>query len=128
MLTTMPGSWGWLGAMISADARTRCDADDRRLRSRRRRPQYTRDPQPLPVHRTEAIQPNRTAQVLTDVGLLNVGVHGGDTRATGDHEEVGREVLLVDELALGATDLDRVALLEPSKVLGYVALGVGLEV
>lgn len=83
---------------------------------------------------------------LTDVKLVNVGihkgklglvvgvlqaalddlVHGGDASTASDHEEVRGEVGVVDELALGTPDQRSLSNLEVGEVTRDVSLLIGL--
>lgn len=60
-------------------------------------------------------------------GHADDGDHGRDTGAAGDHAEVLDDVGGIEEVALGALDLELVANLEVANVLGDVALLVSLE-
>ena len=53
--------------------------------------------------------------------------HGSDTGSSSDHSELARQILGIDELALGALDPELVTNIEEGHMAGDVPLLVGLE-
>lgn len=65
------------------------------------------------------------------LSIQNLGTclqHGGDTGTTSEHADGTGHIGCVYESALGSADVDLVANLELTDVLGYITHGVGLRI